>query len=271
MIEFKQIIGRATRTFDGKDYFTIWDFVKAHENFEDPEWDGPPLPPEGDPPDPRSPKPGQPQGPDPRSSRGEGPDGPQPIPKILIKLADGKEREIPYLSSTSCWDADGKPVSAAVFLERLFGDLKSLVADEDTLRQIWSDPDNREHFIAQLEDRGYDEDKLNDIRLLIDAQDSDLFDVLGYILFTTSPITRQARAESLRHGGLDNFHEEMKVMLLSILNAYIEAGKGELANAKLVQFLTARYGSVSKGKAALGELSQVKGAFRQIQVNLYSH
>ena len=40
MIEFKQIIGRGTRLFDGKDYFTIYDFVKAHYHFNDPEWDG---------------------------------------------------------------------------------------------------------------------------------------------------------------------------------------------------------------------------------------
>ena len=42
MIEFKQIIGRGTRLFDGKDYFTIYDFVKAYEHFNDPEWDGEP-------------------------------------------------------------------------------------------------------------------------------------------------------------------------------------------------------------------------------------
>jgi type I restriction enzyme R subunit len=45
MIEFKQIIGRGTRLFDGKDYFTIHDFVKAYEHFNDPEWDGEPLEP----------------------------------------------------------------------------------------------------------------------------------------------------------------------------------------------------------------------------------
>jgi type I restriction enzyme, R subunit len=32
MIEFKQIIGRGTRLYDGKDYFTIYDFVKAHHH-----------------------------------------------------------------------------------------------------------------------------------------------------------------------------------------------------------------------------------------------
>src|SRR3546814_11709142 len=45
MIEFKQIIGRGTRLFDGKDYFTIYDFVKAYQHFSDPEWDGEPLEP----------------------------------------------------------------------------------------------------------------------------------------------------------------------------------------------------------------------------------
>jgi len=43
MIEFKQIIGRGTRLFEGKDYFTIYDFVKAHHLFNDPEWDGEPI------------------------------------------------------------------------------------------------------------------------------------------------------------------------------------------------------------------------------------
>ena len=43
MIEFKQIIGRGTRLYDGKDYFTIYDFVKAHHHFNDSEWDGEPV------------------------------------------------------------------------------------------------------------------------------------------------------------------------------------------------------------------------------------
>ena len=46
MVEFKQIIGRGTRLFEGKDYFTVYDFVEAHHHFQDPEWDGPPQAPE---------------------------------------------------------------------------------------------------------------------------------------------------------------------------------------------------------------------------------
>jgi type I restriction enzyme R subunit len=52
MIEFKQIVGRGTRLFDGKDFFTIYDFVDAYHHFADPEWDGEPLEPE-----PKEPKP----------------------------------------------------------------------------------------------------------------------------------------------------------------------------------------------------------------------
>lgn len=45
MIEFKQIVGRGTRLFDGKEYFTILDFVDAYKHFSDKEWDGEPLAP----------------------------------------------------------------------------------------------------------------------------------------------------------------------------------------------------------------------------------
>lgn len=83
MIEFKQIIGRGTRTFEGKNYFTVYDFVKAHEKFDDPEWDGDPAGIIIDPPiDPKDPKPdGNPKDPLPATDK----------PKrdmIKVKLAD---------------------------------------------------------------------------------------------------------------------------------------------------------------------------------------
>src|ERR1035441_10605530 len=96
IIEFKQIIGRGTRLYDGKDYFTIYDFVKAHHHFSDPEWDGEPLEPEPKPEPKPSPQPGPP--PD--------PPGPDPGPratKIKVKLADGKARTIQHMMVTSFW------------------------------------------------------------------------------------------------------------------------------------------------------------------------
>jgi type I restriction enzyme R subunit len=274
MIEFKQIIGRGTRTYDGKDFFTIWDFVKAHENFNDPEWDGPPE---------------EVTRSDSATERGEADDKPQdtgnsadgsdegeseteagPLPKIMVKLADGKARSIRYIATTTYWGPDGKPISAADFLQRLFGDLQGMIADEDQLRSIWSNPDNREHFMTQLNDNGYDPDRLEDIRRLVDAPKSDLYDVLSYVLFANPPKTRHHRAEAVRQDGLGDSAGEMKELLLGILTAYETAGEAELAGRKLGQFLTARYGSVNEGKAKLGELQTIREAFNRMQASLYA-
>ena len=275
MIEFKQIIGRGTRVYEGKEFFTIWDFVKAHENFQDAEWDGEPLAPET-PGDPRGPK-GAPEKPD-----GDGSDNTDDSDnsddnddngrdKIVVKLSDGTVRKIKYIATTTYWSSEGKPISAKEFLERLFGDLKGLVADEDQLRAIWRDPENREHFLEQLSDRGYDQDRLEDIRRLVDATDSDLFDVLSYIMFTSDPRTRHERADHVRSDGMADADGEMKDLLLAILGAYEARGETELAPKKLGTFFTARYGSVSEAKTKLGGLSTVKEAFKAMQEVLYSN
>jgi type I restriction enzyme, R subunit len=117
MIEFKQIIGRGTRLYDGKDYFTIYDFVRAHHHFSDPEWDGEPLEPE----DTRA---GVPQGtPSVQPAGVSEPDAQPYRVKTKVKLADGKVRLIQSMTATSFWNADGRPMSAAQFLEALFGAL----------------------------------------------------------------------------------------------------------------------------------------------------
>ena len=266
MIEFKQIIGRGTRTFDGKDFFTIWDFVKAHENFNDPEWDGEPEEPV---------PPGPPRGPPvyPPPDNGENGGGfaeDDPPEKIVIELADGKARAIRYIAATTYW-MDGQQVSASELLNRLFGDLQGMVADEDQLRATWSDPNNRVRFLERLKEAGYDRARLNDIRLLVDAPASDLFDVLGYVMFANPPRTRRARADDVRDSSLQAFDGDLRDLLLGILQAYETYGEDELAAGKLQSFVTGRYGSVSESRERLGELPAVRDAFRRMQASLYAH
>ena len=265
MIEFKQIIGRGTRTFDGKDFFTIWDFVKAHENFNDPEWDGEPEEPV---------PPGPPRGPPvyPPPDNGENGGGfaeDDPPEKIVIELADGKARAIRYIAATTYW-MDGQQVSASELLNRLFGDLQGMVADEDRLRAIWSDPDSRAQFLERLEEHGYDRGRLEDIRRLVDAPASDLFDVLGYVMFANPPRTRRARADDVRDSSLQAFDGDLRDLLLGILQAYETYGEDELAAGKLQSFVTGRYGSVSESRERLGELPAVRDAFRRMQASLYA-
>ncbi len=265
MIEFKQIIGRGTRTFEGKDFFTIWDFVKAHENFSDPEWDGEPEEPV--PPRPAGERPDYPPPGGGEDDNGFADDTPE---KIMIELADGKARAIRFIAATTYW-MDGKQISAKELLNRLFGDLKGMIADEDQLRATWSDPDNRVRFLQRLEEHGYDRDRLNDIRLLVDAPASDLFDVLGYVMFANPPRTRRARADDVRDRSLQAFDDELRDLLLGILHAYETYGEDELAAGKLQSFVTGRYGSVSESRERLGELSAVRDAFRRMQASLYAH
>ena len=156
MVEFKQIIGRGTRLFEGKDYFTIYDFVKAYEHFNDPEWDGEPAQP--DVVTPRVKEPGDEYGPGGDPGEGqeptEGGEGPRRR-MVRIRLADGKERQIQHMVATTFWSPDGKPMSAAEFIERLYGDLPELFRDEQELRTIWGRPDTRRALLSGLAERGY--------------------------------------------------------------------------------------------------------------------
>jgi len=267
MIEFKQIIGRGTRVYEGKDFFTIYDFVKAYEHFQDPEWDGEPL-------DPVHPEP-WPDGEivvDPEPPTDDSPDeGDEdgPPQKIIIKLSDGKARNIQYIASTSYW-FQGRPVSAREFVELLFGDLSSLIEDEDKLRDTWSNPETRDHFLTVLEEKGYDRDKFEDLKRLIDAADSDVFDVLAYVRFSLEPKTRHQRADTARSGSLAEQSAEMRDFLEAVLGAYEREGSQELSIAKLPTFLKVKYGTVGEGKTALGgDLAAIRAAYVGMQRHLY--
>lgn len=264
MIEFKQIIGRGTRLFDGKDYFTIYDFVKAYEHFNDPEWDGEPVDPE-----PPTPRPPGPEGPDTPGEPPEGPDEPPPRQKIKVKLADGKERTIQHMMATTFWSPDGKPMSAAEFITRLFGDLPELFKDEDELRALWSQPDTRKALLENLAEKGYGDEQLDEIRHMIDAEKSDLFDVLAYIAFALSPITREERVETRRPQILSNYDDKLQAFLDFVLAQYVKEGVGELDQAKLPHLLELKYRAVSDAAEQLGGVPKIRDAFIGFQRHLY--
>ncbi|MFC3172914.1 EcoAI/FtnUII family type I restriction enzme subunit R [Novosphingobium bradum] len=265
MIEFKQIIGRGTRLFDGKAYFTILDFVKAYEHFNDPEWDGEPMEPE----------PPKPPRPDPRP---DDPGGDPPLPpeepetpkaRLVIKLADGKERTFKHISATTFWGEDGKPVSAQQFIEALFGKLPELFKDEDELRTLWSQPDTRRKLIDGLAERGFAGEQLDAIRTATDAQDSDLFDVLAYIAFLRAPLKRAERAGERRDAILSHYEPRQREFLDFVLGQYVAVGESELDTDKLPELLGLKYGSAADAIAALGSVAEIRATFQGFQSGLY--
>jgi len=263
MIEFKQIIGRGTRLFEGKDYFTILDFVKAYEHFNDPEWDGEPLEPE---------PPGQPRPrpePGPPDDPGLPPDEDEPTGKLRIKLADGKERTFQHISATTFWDASGKPVSAQQFIEALFGKLPELFKDEDELRTIWSQPDTRRSLVEGLAERGFGGQQLDAIRRATDAQESDLFDVLAYIAFLRPPLKRAERVDANRDVILSRCEPRQRGFLDFVLSQYVQVGESELDSDKLPELLQLKYGSPADAIEALGGVAEIRSTFHGFQAGLY--
>jgi len=269
MIEFKQIIGRGTRLYDGKDHFTIYDFVKAHHHFSDPEWDGEPLAPE----EPRA-----------RALRTGGdaidvPAGePMPAPlvepppaRIKVKLADGKERAIQHMTATTFWSADGRPMSAAQFLESLFGALPEFFKNEDELRGLWSDPDTRKKLLAELADRGFGKEPLAEMQKIIEAENSDLFDVLAYVAFAAAPQSRQRRAEHARHMASGEFTDKQQAFIDFVLSQYVLQGVDELDQEKLSPLLRLKYRALPDAFAELGKPDQVRKVFVGFQRYLYAN
>lgn len=287
IIEFKQIIGRGTRLFEGKEFFTIYDFVDAYQRFSDPEWDGEPV--EEDPCKVCGEIPCvcKKEPPKPCPECGESPcicikEPPPPCDKcgqspcvcpkkVKIKLKDGKEREIQHMVATSFWSADGKPISAEEFLNNLFGELPNLFKDEDELRTLWSNPQTRKTLLAKLDDAGFGKDELDMLKKLIDAEKSDLYDVLEYVFNSDiKPITREERVGRAKATILAFLNKKQQEFIEFVLNKYIESGVEELDQEKLPVLLTNKYHSLEDAKEILGEVTEISSLFIEFQQHLYS-
>ena len=286
MIEFKQIIGRGTRLYDGKDYFTIYDFVKAHHHFSDPDWDGEPVeetpcPTCGQrpcicvvPPPPLCPACGK--------SLCECPEEPCPVcgqvpcvcnqrRKVKVKLADGKERTIQHMMMTTFWHPDGTPMSAQQFMELLFGKLPDFFRDEAELRAIWSAPDTRARLLQGLAEKGFGHDQLVEMQKIIDGEKSDLFDVLANVAYAMPPLTREVRAANAKFYINTRFSAKQQVFLDFVLSHYVSVGVEELEQQKLTPLLKLKYhDALADAVADLGKPEDIAKCFTGFQKYLYA-
>ena len=266
MIEFKQIIGRGTRLYEGKDYFTIYDFVRAHHHFSDPEWDGEPIEVE-------------------TNAGGEnGPDAPPRQPpevrepratyevrqKIQVKLADGKARSIQHMMVTSFWHPDGTPMSSQQFMTSLFGQIPEFFKDEDELRSLWSEPSTRRKLLEGLADKGFGRDQLREMQKIIYAEKSDLYDVLAHVAYAQAPLSRQERAERAKLRISTQFASKQQAFLSFVLSHYVSEGVAELDLAKLTPLLKLKYhDSIADAVADLGKPEEIGQVFAGFQKYLY--
>lgn len=259
IIEFKQIVGRGTRVFEGKEYFTIVDFVGAHELFNDPEWDGTPT--EPPPPDPTGSGPRQPSQKEPTKRP----------PTILVKLGKDKMHDVQCTVETLFINDEGKPVSAEEYLRRLFDTLPDFFKDEAELRRIWSQPDTRSQLLERLAGKGFPLEHLQRLQKAIDASDCDLFDVLLFIKYSSARKTRRERSEWARKAISSDFNARQCAFLHFVLEQYVAEGFEELDQDNLPELLRLRYGDSLKDamRDIGGSPDDIGNMFKGFQRHIY--
>jgi type I restriction enzyme R subunit len=190
--------------------------------------------------------------------------------KAKVKLADGKERTIQHMMVTSFWHPDGTPMSAQQFMEALFGKLPEFFKDEAELRNLWSRPDTRRKLLERLAEKGFGGDQLAEMQKVIDAEKSDLFDVLAHVAYALAPLTRDERASKARVIITQHFSTKQQVFLDFVLAHYVTVGVEELDQAKLTPLLKLKYhDSIADAVADLGRPDEIGKTFAGFQQYLY--
>lgn len=271
MVEFKQIVGRGTRIFDGKDYFTIIDFRGATNKFYDEDWEGEPEAPQPNGTDETTPKPYVPE--QPEGDEKEETESDESKSRLKVKL--GKHRELKVIDVEIRYiDENGKPLTIQEFVEKLIQQLPGLFKSIDELRDIWSDPDSREQLLIKLIQVGFDKEQLSTLRRLFDANECDIFDLLAFLAFEQPMATRKSRADAVRVNSafFDQYEQEKaKQFLHFVLNRYEQTGATELARERLPVLIELSGLGTTKDASMVfgGKPAYLLTAFKQLQHQLY--
>ena len=278
IIEFKQIIGRGTRLFDGKYFFTIYDFVGASRNFSDPEWDGEPIidtpePPDGGKPDGSNGSSGGPRKPKPCKICGNLPctcDAKTKEKKCVeIKLSDGH-----VLRLCAQWQEkfmfDGELITLEQFIKILFGKIPEFFKDSKDLRARWSDPTTREALLQNLSDNGFSKERLRQVQALTQNEKCDLLDVLELIAYNKSPMERAERVRLMHEEILNEISEKQVPFMEFVLQQYVENGVDELSLNQLPELVKLKYGTIKDACDKMGVTGKdLKKLFTDFQKTLY--
>lgn len=268
MTEFKQIIGRGTRVFEGKDFFTIMDFVGATNLFYDPAWDGEDLPSNGA---------GEKQPKEPKDkvdtvdNNDEETGAHKPSNEKVTIDIKGKKLKVINIETTYV-GMDGIPLKTEDYLELLIGVLGKFYNDENGLREIWSNPINRKDLLNKLREMHIDESQLNDLKVIFEAENSDIYDVLAHISFNLNIKTRNERVIAVESSEfVEKFHnEKAKEFIEFILERYEKDGVKELDEDKLGKLVDlSGLGTVREVAQNFGGIPQMREEYFELQREIY--
>lgn len=287
MVEFKQIIGRGTRLFDDKYFFTIYDFVGANKNFKDAEWDGDPFCPicgnypctcnKHQP----CPKCGQypcvcetppPTPPGPCPYCGHLPctcDGGSPKKKIRVKLSEKRSLAL-KTEWTETFYFGEKLITLEEFIKELFGRLPKFFNGPEDLRHQWENPQTRQQLLDQLAREGFVEEKLDMVRRIMGCENCDLYDILSYLAYETTPLERAKRAEIVRQDYMNSLPKPVQQLIEFLMAQYVDHGYKEMAEDHLSTLLKMKYGSPVDATQQLHmQIPQIRDTYFEFQRQLY--
>ena len=148
--------------------------------------------------------------------------------------------------------------------------LPEFFKDEAELRAIWSVPDTRKKLLQGLAEKGFGREQLAEMQKIIDAEKSDLFDVLAHVAYAMPPLTREERATSAKIVISTHFNTKQRVFLDFVLSHYVSVGVDELDQEKLTPLLRLKYhDSIADAVADLGKPEDIGTVFSGFQKYLY--
>jgi type I restriction enzyme, R subunit len=125
-------------------------------------------------------------------------------------------------------------------------------------------------LLEKLDDAGFGRNELNTLKKLIDAEKSDLYDVLEYVFNSDiKPITREQRVRRAEASIFAFLNDKQREFIKFVLSKYVETGVEELDQEKLPILLTNKYQSLEDAKGMLGEVSNISLLFIEFQKHLY--
>jgi len=275
MVEFKQILGRGTRLFDDKHYFTLYDFVRASDKFNDADWDGLPepsdVPSDGD------------NGTGDGTGNGGGPHvcpvcGMSPCvcekpekERLRIRLSDSHVVEVrASMAHDELFMFGDELIDLAEYIKRLFGCIPKFFHSADDLRRQWSDPDTRAGLISQLEAENFSMDRLSVVREMLEMEKCDMMDVLEFLAYHTTPLERERRVALAQEAIMRDLTAQQQDYAAFVLNLYKREGFRMFSQDNVGQVITMKYGTIRDAKNHLGSIDAIQKLNHSIQQHIYS-
>ena len=154
-------------------------------------------------------------------------------------------------------------------MKMLFGKLPEFFKNEDELRALWSQPETRGRLLQGLAEKGFGKEQMAEMQKIINAENSDLFDVLAYVAYALPPLTREERASKAKVEISTHFNSQQQVFLDFVLSHYVSVGVEELDQEKLNPLLHLKFGSIHDAIADLGKPDEIGKVFSGFQKFLY--